>query len=339
MKRLEEALEIERERYKREQVPEQFKRKVEIILENLPEQKRRFPSWTRRLVAAAAVLFIICSMIYFQVPGKMGGILKQAFNSLPRKGSEGNKEEIKKVALVEGENIYHPVVFTNYRNEKGEFSKAQVLGGSKDGKWFSITDFNIVGKYTTDADFQKPMEKDFINYVDIDLVKGNEVYSFYSNTKLIGKSKGGKSILTIPPANGAKLLEVQTNSFKADDDFLIGINGQWNGMPRVPEGLWRPNGYSVDLDNDGTEESVYPEMVNGKGRVVIDKKGDKILIQEIAKVHVDDTKGLKIRLVDINGDGNMEIIIRESFYYGTIVNAYELVDNQVKKVLQYSNCE
>jgi len=339
MKGLEEALRIERESYEREQVPEQFKRKVEGILANLPEQKRSLPVWPRRLMAAAAVLFIICSMIHFKVPGKMEGILKEAFNNLPRKAPEGNKQEIRKGALVEGENIYHPVVFVNYRSEKGEVSKAQVLGGSKDGRWFGITDFNISGKYTTDEDFQKPMEKDFINYVDLDLIKGNEFYNFYSNTKLVGKSNGGKGVFSIPQSNSQRLLEVKIDSFKADEDFLIGINGQWNGIPRVPAGLRTPNGFSVDLDNDGTEESIYPELENGKGRVIIDKRGDKILIQQVDKVHVDDIKGLKIRLLDINGDGNMEIIIKESFYYGTIINAYELVNNQVKKVLQFSNCE
>jgi len=331
MKSLEEALRLEKENYEKEQVPQQLKRRVGVVLDNLPTQKRSYSSWSRKLVTAAAVLFILSSILYLQVPNKMGALFKEAFNSIPKRGTV---KDIDKAALPVGENPYHPVVLA-FRNLEKQFSKVVVLGGSKDGKWYNITDFKITGKYTAFEDFPYNEKQDFRNYVDLDLIKGNEVYNFYSSRKLVGKSKGEKSILSVPQSAPEKILEVNIDSLKADDDFLVGINGGWNSLPRVPLVMLGFNGCKVDLEGDGIEEAVYSQLVKGNLKFFLEKNGKEILIKEVSNELVDVMQTPKIRMLDINGDGKLEIIIVVKNTYETTVEAYQYVNNKAEKVLRY----
>jgi len=331
MKNLEDALRLEKESYENVQVPQQLTRKVGSILDNLPPQRKSCSLWTRKLVAAAAVLLIISSMLYHQVPSKMRSMLKEAFNSIPKRGTE---KDIKKGALPVKENQYHPVVLA-FKDPEGQFSRVVVLGGSKDGKWYSINDFKMAGKYIAFADFPYNEGQDFRNYVDLDLVKGNEVYNFYARRKLAGKSKGEKPILSVPQSAPKKILEVKIDTLKADDDFLIGINGGWNGLPRVPTFFSGLNGCTVDLESDGIEETVYSQIISGNLKVFLEKNGGGILIKEVPKELVDVMQTPKIRVLDINGDGKLEIIIVLKNSYETTVEAYQYVNNTLEKVLSY----
>jgi len=243
-------------------------------------------------------------------------------------------------------NEYHPIVFA-FKDEEGIFSKAEVLGGSKDGEWFSITDFNIEGKYVSDEDFYgEPIDA---NYVDIDLVKGGEIYKFYSQNKCIAKRKGMKPTLTIPPINGEKILTIENEPFEANEDFAIGINGQWNPLPRVAKALFGENIYSVDIDNDGKDETLRIEEWKTEDKniiedtsideievdIIIQKNGTNIMVR---KILVDGIyiESYDVLLLDINGDNKLEILTVERGH-NTCVYAYELDGDKVNKVLRYYN--
>ena len=59
-------------------------------------------------------------------------------------------------------NQYHPVIIARKRSG-GSFSEAYVIGGSKDGKWYKLSDFNF-----PEDSFDKV-------YVDIDLVREENI--------------------------------------------------------------------------------------------------------------------------------------------------------------------
>ena len=73
-------------------------------------------------------------------------------------------------------------------NDREEVSQAYVIGGSKDGKWYKLSDFNF-----PEDSFDKV-------YVDIDLVKEERHINFI-HPKLIATVKGEKPTYMISAAS------------------------------------------------------------------------------------------------------------------------------------------
>lgn len=245
-------------------------------------------------------------------------------------------------------NAYHPIIFA-YKDENNVFSRAYVLGGSGGNKWFKITDFNLRGRLTKPEDFSVPQDmssEEFQriinnNYVDIDLAKGGETYKFYSNDKFITRSKGMKPTLTINGSTLDKILLVKVNPFKAEDDFIVGINGEWNALPRVPR-LLENNTYALDMDGDSDNDILRLVQLSKKSKeetididVILEKDGKNILVDKIL-VDGTYTASYRVLTLDINGDGRLEVLTVQSGH-NTRIGAYEIDNGIAKLVLEYYN--
>lgn len=241
-------------------------------------------------------------------------------------------------------NEYHPVIFLLYKDKEGFFSEADVLGGSKGNKWFSITDFEV--KYKDELVKPEEFLYEFTGneYVDIDLVKGRESYKLYSCEDFISVKNGMKPILSINGHTLDEILNVKLNSFKSEEHIIIGINGEWNALPRIPKELDDKGIYSIDLDNDGKEEilriqeklSEEPGYKNAKDiTLMIEKNGENIIVEE-SFIDEEYSKDYRVLTLDLNGDGKLEIL---SYVTGhnTSVNVFELNNDVVTPVLGYYN--
>lgn len=199
-------------------------------------------------------------------------------------------------------NEYHPIVFT-IKNQEGIFDEAFLIGGSKDGKWYLRSDFELP---------ENSIDKDYIN---IDLAKGGEEYRFYSQNKFITSSTGEKPTYFISQASGSGILEVRFDSFKANEKYLIGLNAKWDVFPIIPKFLDNHTCF-VDLDSDGQEEILKVlKTKSNKGNnkdakeieFVIESKNNRIIVDNrlldgiYAKEYI-------IFVLDLNGDGKMEIM-------------------------------
>lgn len=161
-------------------------------------------------------------------------------------------------------NQFHPVIIAR-KHYMGGFSKAYVIGGSKDNNWYKLSDFNL----PTDS-FEKV-------YVDVDLVKGNETYKIYSSKEFITTIRGEKPTYQLSPANCRDLLQVKLESLDINENFFVGVNGDWDALPRTLNEI-EENVYSVDLDKDGKEEILrLLEISSNEGDFSEELKSIKLL--------------------------------------------------------------
>ncbi|MCT4594222.1 MAG: hypothetical protein N4A57_08145 [Anaeromicrobium sp.] len=225
-------------------------------------------------------------------------------------------------------NEFHPIVFA-FKDKDGVFSKAHVLGGSKDGNWYSIYDFK--------------MPTDFIeeDYVHTQLVRGGEKYRFYFKGEEIGKVTGDNPTLYISQASGESILSVKIPTIIENrGDFIIGINGDWNGVPRKIEELHVDKSYLVDLDNDGKNEKVYMEEIQSpdkekakKFQLYMEKEGNSIFVEDISSDMIYSNE-YRVYFADLNGDSKMEVITVSIGHYMN-VTIYELDNLRIKSVLNF----
>jgi hypothetical protein len=247
--------------------------------------------------------------------------------------------KIDKQSMV-ADDVYHPVIFA-MRNIEGTISSAAVLGGSQDGKWYRIEDFEIRyhGKLVDDQNFE-PQDNEK-PYVSLELVNGGEIFSLYSESEFITKVVGSKPLLYISWSDGARIVPIEFKPFKIEDEYLIGVNGDWNVLPRRP--LQVASGVSqIDLDCDGVDERIVSRAVyvSSEGfetpiteiEVKLEKKGKNIFN---TKIQLDGTyvSDYKILTPDLNGDGKLELVIIEGGHNIT-VNVYEVKD-KVKSVFHF----
>lgn len=254
-------------------------------------------------------------------------------------------------------NPYHPIII-EWKDEKGIFSCGSLLGGSKDGKWLEIENFkvNYNGKLMSKEEYNEAiMEessktgKEIKNWGKIDLLKGNETFRFYSDKSLIASVKAKDSGSYCQWSTGDLMVNAYTDSFQSEQDLLIGINGDWNALPRVMTASSDKNTFEVDLDCDGKEELVkiqdfIPKKEFGEfgKRIILVKDGNSMLVSEIVfddsyfkNEDKDKLELIKIMALDLNGDGRLEIITKVSYGYGVSITAYEIKDNKIKPVLGY----
>ncbi len=149
-----------------------------------------------------------------------------------------------------------------------EAKYGHVLGTAGDGKWV-------------------PFEK------TKGAIKGGETYRLYSLSKALGTAKGGK------PASVEEICEdVFTVPLKPKPDgAVIGVAGDWNALPRVPQSV-------------ATTPAVYQQAV-----------ADFLTSQGLRKPKVKITQILRI---DLEGDGEEEVLISATNYFtkdGSVPNA------------------
>lgn len=245
-------------------------------------------------------------------------------------------------------NDNHPIIFS-FKDQNGAFSTAEVLGGWKDGKWINIMDLPIKLNEMLIKPETQPFElSQTNNFAETDLVKGGEKYKFYSHTKLIDTQIGSKPSLMINGYTLDKLLSITFNPIKAEDNLLIGINGTWDALPRAINKVDGENTYSCDLDNDGKDEflKIQENTVEVKGdndetstvlevQISVDKNGQNVSLKEL---QIDGTyvSDYEVLIMDINGDGLMEIIVAENGH-NTSISAFKLENSAADMVLSYYN--
>lgn len=164
-------------------------------------------------------------------------------------------------------NPYHPIMLT-WKNDNGLFSDGNVIGGSQGNKWFRLESFDVTyqGKIIKLKTFKNQYSNSVENkeYGRIDLVTGNEMFKLYSLNKNITTIKAEKCGLYTQWSTGDEMLGVHFKPFKADEEFLIGVNGNWNAIPKVLKPL-NENSYSVDIDKDGHDE-ILSIKETGRGK-------------------------------------------------------------------------
>ncbi|CAN5350537.1 hypothetical protein BH10ACI3_BH10ACI3_15030 [soil metagenome] len=157
----------------------------------------------------------------------------------------------------------------------------------------------------------------------------------------------------------------------------IGSNASWKAMPRIPKGLSiqsaaykqavisflkkqgvaRPvakitQAFSVDLDNDGTDE-VLISATNFRHQSGFDWKAGEysfVLLRKVTKGGVkdylvdgnifkkgEDNGGAPNRyeisgIADLNGDGRMEVVIYGEYYEGSGTAAFEMLGGKLELI-------
>lgn len=201
-------------------------------------------------------------------------------------------------------NNYHPIIYPYAKDSEGKYYLGFILGGSKDGQWYSYRDFNLPDAYQEIKDY------------NVDLVKGDELYNFYSNDSYISTQKGNTPSLIYYGSLGESVLKVEIEPFTSDEEgHFIGLASEWDAMPRNAEKI-DDNSFAIDLNNDGNEEIInvneYPfKTENGeeakKVEIVIEEK-DGTTKDSIIYDHVEIEDNLEILFLDLNGDSNIEIL-------------------------------
>jgi hypothetical protein len=235
-------------------------------------------------------------------------------------------------------NPYHPIMIA-WKNNSGDFSQGNVIGGSRGSKWFRLESFNVTykGKLLKPETFQKNFSiSDNKNYGRIDLVKGNEIFRFYSSNKRITTAKAQRCGLYTQWSTGDEMLGVDFEPFKADENFLVGINGNWNAIPNMMKPLDK-NTYTVDIDHDGRNEILSMTEI-GRGdsgsilSFTVEKQGYKILL---SKDENTSAKYCSMYAFDLNGDRKSEILLKITFGYGVLVKVFEVSNTKVTQVLSF----
>ena len=244
-------------------------------------------------------------------------------------------------------NSYHPIVFATNYNDENTISNANVIGGSNNGKWFDVEDFDIrcEGKAVTIDDFFSSSDLQG-KEVYIPLVNGNESFKFYSFNKLIAETKVENKLpkMSVSEASCQEFIDVEVRPFKTDEDLLIGINGDWNPLPSLPKAIDGQYAFSVDMDGDGEDEvvkivgenekvlddngDIIPGMI--KKNIVIEKGDQNTVIENF--LYQDSSENFEFFVLDLNGDGKLEVVTYLSSTAG-FLTVFELNDGKANAVL------
>ena len=214
------------------------------------------------------------------------------------------------------------------------------------------------------------------------MIKGGETYKIYSLRGKLGTATGTTPVSIGIPCEDT--MEITTRPSYADRE-VIGLGGNWPGMPRVPVAINTSNStyraavsdllkarglsnsrvaidqiYRIDLEGDRVTEVLVsasyfsaasePQAVEGPSpdaaagdysilimRKVVQGKVQTVVLAE--NVYPQDAEFIapsqfRIRgVVDINGDGKMEVLMYGRYYEGHWTSVFEINGTQFKEVL------
>lgn len=226
------------------------------------------------------------------------------------------------------EKNYNPIIISVRNFETGKLEGGIVVGGSVNNQWVEVDDFVLPNQGS----------KAYLEEFDIDLVKGRENYKIFADNSYLGSVVGGKPSYSYTPSSGTHTIEIEfIRQLDIRENVAIGIDCNWNVLPRTPEILENNNGYSIDLDNDGIYEifKVVSENEGSGYRDYIFQKNDIETIN-FASSFVDIANNIwsKILFADLNGDDKLEIIII-SMGHERSIGIYEYKDGLIEEVLEY----
>ncbi len=227
-------------------------------------------------------------------------------------------------------NENHPIIIDN-----------ELLGGFKNGKWITKNDF--IMKHKGKIIKISEINGDRLENINIPLAKDGDMYKVYHYNKYIGIKRGNNPNFTVD-GYANEIMEMSFKNYKGSYDGLTSICGDWNGIPRKVRVVKENEEYIVDIDGDGKEEKILIEDAKWKEKTYDDEeyeaKGKKIIIYKngkritVTKFTIDDVYNYvyDIRIIDLNGDGIMEIIYVLSGH-NTTYGVYEIKNWKPKEVL------
>ncbi len=116
--------------------------------------------------------------------------------------------------------------------------------------------------------------------------------------------------------------------------------GNRDTAERAPKGPYLPGTYTMDLDDDGSNEilridSKKMDSTQSKISVFIESKNKQY---QVCTVTVDGiyTTDYDISALDVNGDGKLELIVLQKDH-NISASVYEFKNEKVTKVLGYYN--
>ncbi|MGE5327888.1 MAG: hypothetical protein ACM3KR_00065 [Deltaproteobacteria bacterium] len=270
---------------------------------------------------------------------------KKEKEAIPKEPKTTSKEQ--KAISDFNTSLYHPI-FIEWGNDENSINHGYILGGSKDGKWYSLEDFDVKykDKITKSKDFNVYCEK--TDGAENDLLKGNEDYKIYSDNKFINTTRGIKQYISRWESSGELYQEVEVKPFKAKEGLVIAVNGEWNALPRVPDVFSDRTEYVIDIDNDEKNELIKIEKKNtgkveeGNGYKIEEKKVTSYIEKDGKKITIHDNLLLdgiyeadyKVYTMDLNGDGKLEIVT-EVDGHNTSISVFEMKDGKVVPVFGY----
>ncbi len=199
---------------------------------------------------------------------------------------------------------------------------------------------------------------------------GNEVYRMYTMNGFAGRCVG-----TAPVPAPTPCAENWRITFSPPIEGIIAIGGDWNALPRLPKlvsstmfiptvkklakeyGIEKPKignieAYSVDLDGDQESEfivsaryfenDVQESSKAGEYSMVFVKRGKEILFVSSNFYLNDGNYNLPVShkltgIMDINGDGTMELVVRSRNKEGSQTSIYHVHQNRVE-LLFFCSC-
>ena len=201
-------------------------------------------------------------------------------------------------------------------------------------------------------------------------LSGNEVYRIYTMGDFAGRCLGA-----VPVSAPVPCAENWRVTFSPPIEGVVAIGGEWNALPRLPKlvssalfiptvkkiakdyGITKPKigkveAYSIDLDGDRKNEYIVSaryfenevqESSNaGEYSMVFVKRGKEILFVSSNFYLNDGNYNLPIShkltgIVDINGDGSMELVVRSRNKEGSQTSIYHLHQNRAE-LLFFCSC-
>lgn len=218
-----------------------------------------------------------------------------------------SKDKSEDTARQVGINQYHPVIYSIYDG-------ATVLGGSKDGRWYFPECMRRKSLEELADGEERPYK------VEHELLKGDEVFKVYSKNGYIGevKAAGTPSYYEYVSTGDEVLTFPLESKFESYGPLVIGVNGEWDAMPRKLKNGDEKNTYKIDMDNDGKEEIIrriddksnLPERVLFSSKLEIIKDDISIVVYSFESTF-DGARDYNWSVLDLNGDGKYEVITEE----------------------------
>lgn len=239
--------------------------------------------------------------------------------------TEQTKDIIKSIQEVENNKIYS-IVYAYKNNDR--YTYAEVIGGVTNDRWYNYYELGLPS-----------ITKDDIK---TDIVRENEHFKFYSKDSLIvSKDIKGQSLMYYGILEES-LLGIGFDPFPYNNEYVIGTNGDWNALPRIPKAL-DENSYLIDIDDDGSNEIFTISKSN-----YVDKMGENLIKLEILVtdsgfelidvleyyMYEEETQFFEVMQLDLNGDNKLETITI-SDGHGLSIDIYEYDYQKLVPVIEF----
>jgi hypothetical protein len=229
-------------------------------------------------------------------------------------------------------NEYHPIIFLWGGDEEGWYSSGYVLGGYKDGEWYSVADFEY--DYPTDEYFSDEI------IANTDLIKNQDFFKIYSQAGYLDCVTIGEPTYRVSMSTLDGYLKVDFEPIYSEANIMIGINSD-SDIVFNPITVLDEYTYEVDINNNGTKDVITIEktsITEGDSELIRDIKiianidKNDIVFYDANEIYLAD---FELLVIDVNDDGIPEIITYMGTYYGFWFNVYAYNEASYNQVLHF----